>query len=459
MINLKVADIAAAVDGKILYGSRDTIVSSVSFDSRKLKPGSLFIPLRGERFDGHEFIDDAVKKGAKALLADRRIEFASKGVSVIAVEDTLTAFQRLAGWYRNQFNVEFIAVTGSTGKTTTKNIVAGVLTKKFQVLKTPGNYNNHIGLPATIMNLDKSYQAAVIEMGMSGYGEIRNLTRIIRPRISVVTNIGMSHIERLGSRQGILKAKMEVFEEMAQSAVAVINADDKLFYDASKSLNMPVVYYGLDKGDYRATDISVKEDSRTSFTLLAEGCKFTVDLSLPGRHNVYNALAAVAVARQFEIDYHDIIEALGELEGERMRLAITDTPSGFKVINDAYNASPDSMKGALEVLRDVPGQRKIAVLSDMLEMGEYAEEGHRLVGEYAVESGADILIAVGKDSRFIAEEARQRGMSPGCVYYFETKKEAAGLLERIIKKRDVILVKGSRGMRMEELVNRIQERS
>jgi len=459
MIVLKVEEIASAVNGKILSGDSGTGVSGVSFDSRKLEPGSLFVPLRGEKYDGHEFLDHAVKKGAKALLVDRDPGVDYGGVSVIRVEDTLDAFQSLARWYRGLFNVEFVAVTGSTGKTTTKNIIASVLSKKYPVLKTPGNYNNQIGLPATIMDLDKTYRAAVVEMGMSGYGEIRNLMKIVKPRVSVITNIGMSHIERLGSREGILKAKMEIFEGMSEEKAAVINADDPMLYKAGKWLNIPVAYYGLERGDYLASGIEVKGDSHTCFTLQAEGGRYKVNLSLPGRHNVLNALAAVAVGRLFEIDFQDIIEVLAELEGEKMRLAVETSPSGVKVINDAYNASPDSMRGALEVLSDAPGERKIAVLSDMLEMGEYAEEGHRLVGEYAYKSGPDILVAVGKDSRFIALEAKGRGMASDCVHYFETKEEAAVLLDNIIKKGDVILVKGSRGMKMEELAGRILERS
>jgi UDP-N-acetylmuramoyl-tripeptide--D-alanyl-D-alanine ligase len=459
MREISIGEIAAAVNGKVLFGASDTRVSKVSFDSRKLEQGSLFIPLRGERFDGHEFLEHAVKRGAKALLVDRDGDFCFKGVSVIKVEDTLTAFHSLARWYRNLFHVEFVAVTGSTGKTTTKNIIASVLGSRCPVLKTPGNYNNQIGLPATIMSLDESFGAAVIEMGMSGFGEIRSLMKIVRPRVSVITNIGMSHIEKLGSREGILRAKMEVFEGMAPNPAAVINADDPLLYKASKDLNIPVVFFGLGKGDYVATEISAAGENGTSFTLLAEGGRFLVDLSLPGRHNVYNSLAAIVVGRLFGISFEEIIKALGELEGEKMRLAIVTSPSGVKVINDAYNASPDSMKGALEVLRDVPGERKVAVLSDMLEMGEYAEEGHRLVGEYAALGGTDILIAVGKASRFIALEAKERGMDSNSIHYFESKEEAAELLDCIIRKEDVILVKGSRGMKMEELVNRILERS
>jgi UDP-N-acetylmuramoyl-tripeptide--D-alanyl-D-alanine ligase len=458
-MELKTADITAATGGVIMSGPGDAAVEGVSLDTRTMEPGSLFIPLKGERYDGHDFLSQAVEKGARAVLVDREGEYPFRDVVVIRVRDTLEAFHDLALWYRNRFDTEFVAVTGSTGKTTTKNFIAAVLGSKYNVLKTQGNFNNQIGLPATIMGLNAGHRAAVVEMGMSGYGEIKNLMRIVRPRVSVVTNIGMSHIERLGSREGILKAKMEIFEGMGANPAAVVNADDPLLRKGVKGLEIPVVTYGVDGGDYRAAGIRTWGDKGVSYTLMAEGKSFEVTLPLPGRHNVYNSLAAVAVGRLFDIDYEKIIEALGILEGEKMRLAILTNPRGIKVINDAYNASPDSMKSALEVLRDTPGTRKIAVLSDMLEMGEYAEEGHALVGKYAAQSGVDILVAVGKSSRYIACEAEKRGMAASSVYYFEEKQQAAQLLDRVIQEGDVILVKGSRGMKMEELAARLLERS
>lgn len=459
MIKLNTAGIAAAVRGNIIQGPKDAIIDRVSLDTRTLEPGSLFIPLRGERFDGHDFLHQAAEKGAKAVLVDREGEHRFPGVTVIRVKDTLEAFHSLALWYRNKFDVDFVAVTGSTGKTTTKNIIAEVLRRKYNVLKTEGNFNNQVGLPATIMRLDESHRAAVVEMGMSGYGEIRALMRIVRPKVSVVTNIGMSHIERLGSREGILRAKMEIFEGMDQDPAAVVNADDPLLCQGMKGLKVPIVYYGLDAGDYRASDIRSMGEEGTSYTLLAEGKGFEVSLPLPGRHNVYNSLAAVAVGRIFNIGFPDIIKVLGGLKGEKMRLSIQSSPKGVKVINDAYNASPDSMKSALEVLRDTIGDRKIAVLSDMLEMGDFAEEGHALVGTYAANSGVDILITVGDYSRYISCRAKERGMNVSSVYHFESKREAAQLLDGLLKEGDVVLVKGSRGMRMEELASRILERS
>ncbi|MDD2573449.1 MAG: UDP-N-acetylmuramoyl-tripeptide--D-alanyl-D-alanine ligase [Bacillota bacterium] len=459
MINLKITDIATAVKGEIVCGPKDGMVDKISLDTRTLEQGSLFIPLRGERFDGHDFLAQAARKGARVMIVDREGDYGYRYVSVIRVKDTLEALHLLARWYRTRFEADFVAVTGSTGKTTTKNIIATVLEAKYNVLKTPGNYNNQIGLPATIMSLDVSHRAGVIEMGMSGYGEIENLMKIVKPKVSVITNIGMSHIERLGSREGVLRAKMEVFSGMAKDPTAVINADDPLLRSGSKGLDIPVVYYGIKEGDYKAENVLSRGEEGTSYTLLAEGGRFEVVLPLPGRHNVYNSLAAVVVGRLFSMEFEEIIRALRGLEGERMRLTIHSTPGGISVINDAYNASPDSMKSALEVLSDMPGERKIAVLADMLEMGTFSEEGHRLVGQYAAYAGLDVLITVGDKSRFIALEAEERGMDPRRVYCFENKGQAAEFLYDFIKEGDVILVKGSRRTRMEELAGRILERS
>lgn len=459
MIKLKVLDIAAAVKGNIIHGCENTTVDKISLDTRTLEPGSLYIPIKGTRFDGHDFLEEAAKKGAKAMFLGKGREYRCKNITIIGVEDTLNALHLLAQWYRNKFKADFIAITGSTGKTTTKNMIAAVLEKRFEILKTPGNYNNEIGLPTTIMKLNGNHQLGVIETGMSGFGEIERLMKIVRPKVSVITNIGMSHIEKLNSREGILKAKMEVFKGMDRDPTAVINADDSLLKSGSRGLNIPVIYYGIKEGDYRAFNVLSRDGVGMSYDLLAEGDRFEVVLPLPGLHNVYNSLAAIAVGRYFGIGFKEIIEALKDLKGEKMRLTVHDTPEGIKVINDAYNASPESMKSALQVLYNMPGERKIAVLSDMLEMGEFAEEGHRMVGKFAIDAKLDVLITIGDKSRFIASEAKERGMEASFIYHFNGKREAMQLLNSTVKRGDVILIKGSRRMRMEELVDEILERS
>ncbi|MBA1333683.1 MAG: UDP-N-acetylmuramoyl-tripeptide--D-alanyl-D-alanine ligase [Firmicutes bacterium] len=452
-------EIAEAVGGKIKCGSGTTEITGVSTDTRILREGNMFIPLKGERFDGHQFINQAVERGARVLLVEKDEHYGFNGVVVIKVDDTMTALHSLAKWYRNRFCAEFVAVTGSTGKTTTKNMIASVLSKRFSVIKTPGNYNNQIGLPLTIMQMDSTHQAGVIEMGMSSFGEIRTLMEIVRPRVSVITNIGMSHIEKLGSRENILKAKMEIFEGMGENPVAVVNGDDELLRKGTAEINIPVIYFGIESGDYRAARIDMLGERRSEYTLCAEGNEYHVSIPVAGKHNIYNSLAAIAVGRTFGMDFADIILGLEDLEEEKMRLVIEDGPGGIKVINDTYNASPDSMKSALEVLRMVEGRRKIAVLADMLEMGQYAEEGHRMVGRYVAENEVDILITVGHNSKYIAQGAMDRGMKRDCIYCFEHKKDAERLLETLVTEQDVLLFKGSRGMKMEELVHSIQERS
>jgi UDP-N-acetylmuramoyl-tripeptide--D-alanyl-D-alanine ligase len=452
-------EIIKAVGGKLISGDISQSVTHVSTDTRKINEGSLFVPLRGERFDGHQFLKQAAEKGARILLVDRDKDYGLDDVAVIKVDDTLKAFHRLAGWYRGLFEADFVAVTGSTGKTTTKNMIASVLAKRFSVLKTPGNYNNQIGLPLTIMQMESSHDIGIVEMGMSSFGEIKSLMDIVRPRVSVITNIGMSHIEKLGSRENILKAKMEIFDGMAKNPMGVLNGDDELLLKGAEALDIPLVFYGIEKGDFLAKDVEVLGENGTEYILHAEGDTFQVKIPLPGRHNVYNSLAAIAVGRIFGIEFDEIIESLRNIEEEKMRLTIYSTASGIKVINDAYNASPDSMKSALEVLKQVDGERKIAVLADMLEMGDYAEEGHRLVGKYVVQNGIDLLITVGNNSRFIAEGARESGMNSNNVFFFRDKQEAGNFLDTLVEKNDVILFKGSRGMRMEELAYRIQERS
>lgn len=459
MKKITAEQIAGAVNSNIISGSATVTAQNISIDSRKLEAGSLFVPIRGEKYDGHQFITEAVGKGASIILTSKDEEYHFEGVTVIKVDDTLTALHKLASWYKSLFDVDFVAVTGSTGKTTTKNMIAAVLEKKFSVLKTPGNYNNQIGLPLTMMKLEEGHQVAVVEMGMSAIGEIKGLMDIVHPRISVITNIGTSHIELLGSRENILKAKLEIFDGMEDNAVGIINADDDLLSKDAKDLIIPVVSYGIQKGDYRAANIKTAGEKGTVYTLKAEDQELKIIIPLPGRHNVYNSLAAIAVGRILGVGFEDIAEGLKNIKKEKMRLNIYTTAGGIKIIDDAYNASPDSMKAALEVLDEIALGRKIAVLGDMLEMGSFAEEGHRLVGEYVAQNKVDILITTGDNSVYIGYGAKEMGMDTEHIYHLTSKEKAGQLLDKLVEENDTVLFKGSRGMRMEELASRIRERS
>lgn len=446
-------EVLEAIKGTLLSGHIMGFITGVSTDSRTIKPGELFVPLVGERFDGHDFIHQAVEKGAKAVLAQRMLDRLPEGISVIKVDNTLAALQRLAGYYRKKFNIPVVAVTGSTGKTTTKDMIHCVLSARYNVLKTEGNLNNEIGLPLTLFRIQRHHEIAVVEMGMSGFGEIHRMAEAALPCVGVITNIGVSHIEKLGSRENILKAKLEIFDYFPGNGIAVLNADDDLLWEVKKCFSFGFKYFGTREGiDFRAVNISTGQPG-VKFKLISDNEKYPFELSLPGRHNVYNSLAAIAVGRLFGISFQEMREALKAFKTGNMRLNIFETQEGVVVIDDVYNASPDSMKAALSVLKDMPAVRRIAVLGDMLELGDYAEEGHRQVGRAVVESKVDLLITRGEASRWIGMEAQAAGMPPSSIYHCSCNKDVINLLSTIVHSGDTILVKGSRGMRMEEVVS------
>ncbi len=456
---LTVEAVANAVHGKIIKTATKAAILGVSTDSRRIMPGDLFIPLVGEHFDGHHFIQDALQGGASAYLTSQEHLLFPDQVYGILVADTQKALQDLAAYYLRLFNLPIAAVTGSTGKTTTKDMIASVLSKKYHVLKTEGNFNNEIGLPLTIFRLEDAHEAVVLEMGMSGFGEIQRLVGIAPPKVAVITNIGVSHIEKLGSRENILKAKMEIFDQFGSDCIAVLNADDPMLCASALHFPYPVVYYGLDKGsDITANEIQLKAEAGTAFVVTTAEGSMAMDLQVPGLHNVSNALAAVAVGRLFGLTIQEIKDGLKEFESGIMRLHIFETRGGIRVIDDVYNASPDSMAAALAVLRDMPGDRKIAVLGDMLELGDYSEEGHRGVGHTAAACALDILVVVGNKSRSIAEEAVKAGMPDQDIHTFDNNLEAVTFLEQILKPKDTVLVKGSRGMKMEDVTAYLMER-
>ncbi|MBM7583308.1 UDP-N-acetylmuramoyl-tripeptide--D-alanyl-D-alanine ligase [Caldicoprobacter guelmensis] len=450
---ISVEEILKATDGELVKGEASGVITGVSTDSRTIKPGELFVSLIGDRFDGHDFIPQAAEKGAKAVLVQRVLDRLPEGISAIKVDNTLVGLQRLAGYYRRKFNIPVIAVTGSTGKTTTKDMIHCVLSTRYDVLKTEGNLNNEIGLPLTLFRLERHHEIAVVEMGMSGFGEIHRMVEAALPCIGVITNIGVSHIEKLGSRENILRAKLEIFDYFPGNGVAVLNGDDDMLWGVREKLKFGVKFFGMREGlDFRAEGITTGHYG-VSFKLVAGGEAYPFKLPLPGRHNVYNSLAAIAVGRLFGISVGEMGKAFKAFKPGNMRLNIFETQEGTIVIDDAYNASPDSMKAALSVLKDMPGVRRIAVLGDMLELGDYAEEGHRQVGSAVVQNRVDLLITRGENSRFIGMEAQASGMPPSSIYHCQCNKDIINLLSTIVQRGDTILVKGSRGMKMEEVVS------
>ncbi len=439
-------------------------ITSVVIDNREVVPGALFIAIKGERLDGHVFIQSAVEAGAAAVMAHEDI---SCDVPVIRVDDTHRAFLNLAKNYRLTYGEtieEFplVALTGSVGKTTTKEMIWCVLNAEYNAHKTYMNWNNDIGLPRVLLGMEAEHTAAVIEMGMDDKGQISVLTRTALPNMAVITNIGVSHIENLGSREGILASKLEIVEGLRPSSSLILNADNDLLgtltaEDFDNRFNL--VFFGINKGDVRAKDI-VYTDDGTEFTLmysdLTEELEYKVKLPTTGEHNVYDALAAVCVGLQLGIEVQDIALALQNYVPAGMREKITDI-SGVTLIEDCYNASPDSVKALSQTIaiKGSSGKRKIAVIADMLELGDYSEEAHRNCGKYLADAGIDLLMTYGEKAKFVAESAKENGIIR--IFSFDDKNELSSKLASLMKPGDVIAFKGSRGMKLEDVIEQVKE--
>lgn len=455
MLSFKVKDIVNATEGKLLSGNPDAEVNSFCTDSRNLQKGDFFVPICGENFDGHTFISNALKAGAVGYLTSQENNInENEGNIVIKVKDTLNAFQKIAEAHRAKFDIPVIAVTGSAGKTSTKDMIFEVLSKKYKVLKTEGNLNNHIGLPMTLLKLNNEHQAAVVEMGMSGLGEISVLSKIAKPRVAIITNIGLAHIGNLGSRQNILKAKMEIMDGMDSDSLIILNGDDALLYGLKNLLNHKTIFYGFQEGmDVQGCNTKVSEDMCTTFDVKVCNKEYSVLVPVPGIHNILNALAAITVGLRFKVPIEDIISGIKNFKAGKMRMNVVDLDKGIKVINDAYNANPNSMEEALKVIKDFPGPRKIAVLGDMLELGEWTRQAHLDIGKSIVTNGINYLVTYGENSKYIAEGAANMGMSQKKIITCGTIEEVNENLKNIIRENDTILVKGSRGMKMEKIVD------
>ena len=427
-------------------------LADVCTDTRKIQPGSLFVCLRGERFDGHSFASQAAQLGAAALLVDHPVD---ADVPQLVVTDTGKALLQLAGWYRRRFQLPVVGLTGSVGKTTTKEFIALVLGAKYNTLKTQGNLNNEIGVPQMLFRLEDSHTAAVIEMGMNHFGEISRLTRAVAPTVGLITNIGVSHIENLGSRAGILQAKLEILEGMAPDAPLIVNMDNDMLRTV-KLGDRPLLTFAIDdqSADFTATDIA-EQGSTTTFTV--HHSAFTQPVTIPtvGIHTVYNALAAMAVGYVTGVDPAAAASALANYVPAGMRQNLVQV-GGVQVIEDCYNASPDSMRAALQTLGKLPVRRRYAVLGAMLELGDYAKEAHTQVGKMAAENGIDGVLAYGADAAYIVEAAKQAGLENARL--FDTKEALAQSLAQQVQPGDGVLFKGSRGMHLEDVMHTVYER-
>ncbi len=457
MISYNCAELAEAVEGKLLWGDPDRVFSGVTTDSRKVAAGNLFIPLIGEKFDGHDYIEQCCNNGAAVCLTQKPVP-EKQGCTAILVGDTAKALRDLAAWHRNKYDIPVVGITGSVGKTSTKDMMACVLSKKYEVLKTQGNFNNEIGLPLTLLNLEARHEAAVIEMGMSGFGEISRLTAVAQPQIAVITNIGVSHIEKLGSQRGILRAKLEILEGLKPGGAVVLNGDDPLLREQSGKLGFKTIYYGMEQSsDYTAGAYKSLGEAGTCFNISLEGREYVVKVPVPGIHNVYNALAAIAVGIEMNIPMDTIIDGIGGYSPGNMRQNII-TYNGMKIINDAYNASPQSVQASINVLEELAsGSRSIAVLGDMLEMGTMSEELHYSVGSFIKDKKLDYLVTVGMDSENISRAVTDSGNKSIKTRHFADTAQALEYILGIIGRGDYILIKGSRGMKMEQIAEGIMK--
>ncbi|TDX53018.1 UDP-N-acetylmuramoyl-tripeptide--D-alanyl-D-alanine ligase [Orenia marismortui] len=448
---LTLAEISKAVSGEVI-NNRKLKVDKISIDSRTIEEASLFIAIEGDNFDGHNFLEAAISKGAIAAIVSQNQKL-DLDIPLVKVYDTTKALQDLACYYRSKFDIPVVAVTGSTGKTTTKDMIASVLQTKYKTLKTEGNFNNEIGLPLTLFRLDNSYEAVVVEMGMRGLGQISELAEIALPNLGVITNVGLTHIELLGTVDNIAQAKSELIIALNKDGIAILNGDDNRVRKMEELTQSKVIKYGLDKdNDVKAGKIKKSDDS-ISFELIIEekGYKDIINLAVPGEYNVYNSLAAITVAISLDIPLADIKTGLSNLNLSKMRNQIIVSESGYKIINDTYNANPTSMKAALNTLKDIAKENKIAVLGDMLELGDLAIEEHIKLGELVAEMNIEYLFSFGKLARKVAKGAKQNGMDKSRIFIYEDKDKLIRKLLEIVSNGDTILVKGSRGMKLEEV--------
>jgi UDP-N-acetylmuramoyl-tripeptide--D-alanyl-D-alanine ligase len=463
-VTLSIEEILRATGGTLLQGDPNVYFKGISTDSRTVREGELFFALKGVRFDGHRFAQEALEKKAAGVVIEeeRKGDVRWNGYRskvVILVKDTLRALGDLARERRRRFGTPLVALTGSNGKTTTKEMIAACLETLFPVLKTEGNFNNLIGLPLTLLRLTERERVVVVEMGMNTPGEIRRLTEIAEPDVGLITNIERVHLEGLGSIERVKEEKGALFRLMKKDGAILVNQDDPGVVDLAKDFSGQKITYGiLNPADVRGGEIRLERAGRTSFLLSFGGEQTRIDLPLLGRHFVYNALAALATATLFGIEIKVAKEALEGFQPFPMRMEICPLSDGKVVLNDAYNANPKSMELALATLAEVKGEgRGIAVLGDMLELGAYSEEAHRELGRTVASLSIDGLVAIGKEARRVVDSAIRHGLEPDRAWVAESHGEAVSILQEILRKGDWVLVKGSRGMEMEKIVIGLKE--
>ena len=451
---MTIPEIVSAVGGTWLNPREGAApVTAVSTDSRRIAPGCLFLPLTGEKFDGHDFLDKALSAGAAGCLCAKVPETLRPGKFYIRVADTRLALRALASAYRDRFDIPFVQITGSVGKTTTKEMISAVLGAQFRVLKTPENFNNDIGTPLTLLGLGPEHQAAVIETGMNHFGEIRYLGEMVRPDIAVISNIGDAHIEYLGSREGILQAKSEIFENLKPEGLAVLNGDDALL----NTLDLPfrTVRCGRSEHcDVRVTDMADHGVAGITCTIVSPRDTYHLTIPAPGEHMAYSAAIAVAVAEELGEDREAVARGAASYEPTGSRMRVVRLAEGRLVLDDCYNANPQSVTAALEILAKTECGRKVAVLGDVGELGDLTEQAHYNMGALAAMLGIDEIVAIGTKAEKIADGAAQSG---GSVTHFATKEEAVRTLTELLGPDTAMLVKASHNMHFGWLVEQLKQ--
>lgn len=464
-MNLKIKDILKCTNGKLIIGDTEKECKNYSKDTRTIKKGDTYIGIKGEKFDGSSFWKNALNNGAETVIInninlDKIEEYKKQNKNIIQVEDTIKAIGEMASYkmkiQKEKYNLKVVGVTGSVGKTSTKDIIANVLSKKYKVLKTEGNNNNHIGLPLTILRLQDE-EIAVIEMGMNHLGEISYLTKIAKPDIAVITNIGTSHIGNLGSRENILKAKLEILEGMDKKKIVINNDNDLLnkWYLENKN-NIEIHTFGIkNESEFNAKNIKLKENS-SEFICENTNEKINIEVPVGGEHFILNALCGLTVGKLLNLNNEEIKNGIKDFKLTAKRMEINHLKNNITIINDSYNASYESMKASISNLKNMNGERKIAVLGDMFELGDFSEKLHKEVGTEIYKNKIDKLYLIGNYSKFIGEEAEKEGYKKENIFYFENKDELFNNLKNNLKSGDVILIKASNGMKLFEIAEKLK---
>ena len=462
MEDITIKNIVTCTGGKLITGNENLVSKTFSKDTRTIKNGDLYIGIKGENFDGNVFWKKALDNGAMGVIV-QNIEFDEQDIktyqdkAIIQVEDTLQALYKLASYKREIYNIPVIAITGSVGKTSTKDLVANVVAQKYNICKTIGNNNNNIGMPFTILNAPNDIEAFVLEMGMNHFGEIHLLSEIAKPNICIITNIGTSHIGNLGSRENILKAKLEILDG-AKNPYIIINNDNDLlhkWYEGNKD-KINIKTYGIkEKSDIQAKDIQLYEDG-SEYRINLNNKNEKIKVHVGGEHFVLNSLCSIAVGELLDIQNDDIRRGIETFCLTKNRMEIIELKNGIKLINDAYNSSVESVKASLSYMNHMKANRRIAVLGDILETGEFALQLHKEIGKIVCENKVEILICSGENAKYIVESAKENGFNEKNIYYFKDKEDIVELLKQIIQTQDVILFKASNGMRFFDIAEKIK---